>query len=169
MAMDSLQGLLEDEIKDLYSAENQIIRALPRISKAVQNEELRQALEQHLEVTRGQVQRLEQAAQQLGIKPRGKKCVGMEGLLAEGNELLAERRDADPDVLDAGIIGAAQKVEHYEIAAYGTARTHAQQLGNRQVAQLLQQTLDEESQANEQLTQIAESMVNVQAAKGEGG
>jgi ferritin-like metal-binding protein YciE len=164
--MESLHELLVHEVKDLYSAENQLVKALPRMAKNAQNTELRKAFEQHLRQTEEHARRLERVAERLEAKPRGKKCVGMEGLIEEGKELLSE--DAEPDVLDAGLIGAAQKVEHYEIAAYGTARSHAEQLGYRDVASTLQQTLDEESEANELLTAIAERMVNAQAQRGNG-
>jgi ferritin-like metal-binding protein YciE len=159
--MESLQELLVEEIKDLYSAENQLTKALPRMAKAAQNQMLRQAFEMHLRETEEHVRRLERVAQQLDASPRGKKCVGMEGLINEGKELIAEKPEAD--VLDAGMIGAAQKVEHYEIAAYGTARTHARQLGLEDVARMLQQTLDEEAATDEKLTAIAEQRVNREA------
>ena len=159
--METLHELLIDEVKDLYSAENQLVKALPKMAKAAQTPQLRQAFEMHLRETEGHVKRLERVAEQLGGSPRGKKCVGMEGLVAEGKELLAEK--PEPDVLDAGLIGAAQKVEHYEMAAYGTARVHAEQLGLGQIAGMLQQTLDEEAAANEKLTAIAERQVNRRA------
>jgi ferritin-like metal-binding protein YciE len=164
--MESLHELLVHEVKDLYSAENQLVKALPRMAKNAQNNELRRAFEQHLRQTEEHARRLERVAERLEAKPRGKKCVGMEGLIEEGKELLSE--DAEAEVLDAGLIGAAQKVEHYEIAAYGTARAHAEQLGYQDVASTLQKTLDEESQANELLTAIAERMVNAQAQAGNG-
>ena len=163
MALQSLDDLLADKLKDLYSAENQILKALPKMVKAAEAPQLSQALQDHYNVTQGHVQRLEQIASNLGIRLRGKKCVGMEGLLEEGKELLQEK--ADPDVLDAGIIGAAQSVEHYEIAGYGTARAFAQMLGMRDAANLLQQTLDEEKEADQTLTRIAENMVNQRAAE----
>lgn len=165
MAMETMQDLLADEIKDLYSAENQILKALPRMIKAVESTELEQALTQHLRVTETHVRRLEQIASQLGKRPNGKKCMGMEGLIEEGKEVLNE--GADSEVLDAAIIGAAQKVEHYEIAGYGTARAHALQLGQEQIATLLEQTLEEEKQADDTLTELAESFVNARAADGE--
>ena len=161
-AMDNpLQELLVEQLKDLYSAENQIIKALPKMAKNASNPELRAAFEAHLEETRMQVERLDQIAEEMGIRTlKGKKCAGMEGLLEEGKEVMQE---FDEDVLDAGMIGAAQKVEHYEIAAYGTARTHANMLGLKKVARLLQQTLDEEGRTDKKLTQLAESVVNVEA------
>jgi ferritin-like metal-binding protein YciE len=156
-----LGELLQDELKDLYSAENQIIKALPRMAKAATSPELRRAFERHLEETRRQVERLDQIGEELQVKLTGKKCKGMEGLLAEGKELMEE--DLEEDALDAGLIGAAQKVEHYEIAAYGTARTHAEMLGYRRIAKLLQQTLNEEGATDKKLTQLAESVVNYEA------
>ncbi|HEY0874085.1 MAG TPA: ferritin-like domain-containing protein [Vicinamibacterales bacterium] len=160
--MNPLEELLEDELKDLYSAENQIIKALPKMAKAAAAPELRRAFERHLEETRRQVERLEQIGQELEIKLTGKKCKGMEGLIAEGREIMEE--DLEESALDAGLIGAAQKVEHYEIAAYGTARTHAEMLGYKRVAKLLQQTLNEEGATDKKLTQLAENVVNYEAA-----
>jgi ferritin-like metal-binding protein YciE len=156
-----LQELLIDELKDLYNAENQIIKALPKMAKNATNEQLRVAFERHLEETRGHTERLEQIADEMSFSLRGKKCKGMEGLLAEGKELLEE--GLEDDALDAGMIGAAQKVEHYEIAAYGTARTHANLLGLKKVVRLLQQTLDEEARTDKKLTALAESVVNAEA------
>ena len=161
-AKNPLEELLQDELKDLYSAENQIIKALPKMAKAASSPELRRAFERHLEETRRQVERLDQIGEELEMKMTGKKCKGMEGLIAEGKELIEE--DLDEDALDAGLIGAAQKVEHYEIAAYGTARTHAEMLGYRRVAKLLQQTLNEEGATDKKLTQLAESVINYEAA-----
>lgn len=155
-----LHDLFEDQIKDLYSAENQIIKALPKMAKNASNPQLRTAFERHLEETRNQLTRLEQIAEELDFSPKGKKCAGMEGLLEEGKEVMSEFED---DTLDAGMIGAAQKVEHYEIAAYGTARAHAELLGYTRAARLLQQTLDEEGRADKKLSQLAESIVNVEA------
>ena len=157
-----LAELLEDELKDLYSAENQIIKALPRMIKACESPELRRAFERHLEETRRQVDRLDQIGEELEIKMTGKKCKGMEGLIAEGKEHLQE---LDEQNIDAGLIGDAQKIEHYEIAAYGTARTHAELLGLRRVAKLLQQTLDEEGATDKKLTALAESVANVEAVE----
>jgi ferritin-like metal-binding protein YciE len=157
-----LEELLEDELKDLYSAENQIIKALPRMIKASESPELKRAFERHLEETRRQVDRLDQIGEELEIRLTGKKCKGMEGLLAEGKESMEE---LDEENIDAGLIGAAQKVEHYEIAAYGTARTHAELLGLRRVAKLLQQTLDEEGATDKKLTALAETVANVEAVE----
>lgn len=163
MAHETLHDLYVDELKDLYSAENQIIKALPQMIQAASSPELHQALEHHLQVTRGQVDRLDQIFRNLGEQPHGKKCVGMEGLIKEGEELINHK--VDPDVMDAGIIGAAQKVEHYEITAYGTARAHARELGYHDAAGLLQQTLDEEGDADKLLTRIAETRVNKEASE----
>ena len=162
MKIKTLEDLLTDELKDLYSAENQITKALPKMAKTTQSRELRTAFEEHLRQTENQVRRLERACNDLGISPKGKKCVGMEGLLEEGKEVMTTAED--PNALEAGLIGAAQKVEHYEIAAYGTAAAHAKQLGFGSVADLLIQTLEEEKRTDEKLTRIAENQVNVQAA-----
>ncbi|HEX8204211.1 MAG TPA: ferritin-like domain-containing protein [Isosphaeraceae bacterium] len=162
MKLDSLQKLYVEELRDLYSAENQILKALPKMAKAASSPELQAAFQQHLEVTKGQVQRLEQIFETLGKSPKGKKCKAMEGLVEEGQELMSA--DAEPEVLDAGLIAAAQRVEHYEIAGYGTVRTYAQLLGDQEAADLLQQTLDEEAQTDEALSQLAESLINIQAA-----
>ena len=162
MEMESLRELFVQELKDLYSAENQITKALPKMIKAASSEELKSAFEDHLEVTRKQIERLDQIFEELDESPRGKKCVGMEGLLKEGKELMEE--DAEEDVLDAGLIAAAQHVEHYEIAGYGCVRTYAQLLGMKKAAKLLQQTLDEEKETDELLSGLAEQ-INVQAEK----
>ncbi len=158
-----LEELLVDELKDLYSAENQIVKALPRMAKAAGSFELKRAFERHLEETKRQVERLDQIGDQLDVRMTGKRCKGMAGLIEEGSELIGE--DLDQDALDAGLIGAAQKVEHYEIAAYGTARTHAEMLGYTKVARLLQQTLNEEGATDKKLTQLAESIINVEAVE----
>jgi len=165
MKLLTLDGLLADELKDIYSAENQMIKALPKLAEACDSDDLRRAFEEHLEQTRQHVQRIEQICEQLGVKPKGKKCMGMEGLVAEGTEIL--EADVEPDVLDAALIGAAQRVEHYEIAAYGTARAHARQLGFMNVADILSQTLEEEKKADLLLTGLAENRINVEAAMGE--
>lgn len=159
--MSTLEDLYMDLLKDLYSAEKQLVKALPKMAKNAQSPDLQRAFQEHLRQTEGQVERIERIFSELEGSPRGKKCVGMEGLIEEGNELLKE--DAEPDVLDAGLIAAAQKVEHYEIAGYGTARAWAQRLGYNNAAKLLEQTLEEESMANEKLTRIAESHVNMEA------
>jgi ferritin-like metal-binding protein YciE len=152
--------LFHDQIKDLYSAEKQIIQALPKMARKTTNPQLRAGFEKHLEETRGHVARLEQIAEELDFSPRGKKCVGAEGLIEEGKEAMEE---FEGDTLDAALIGAAQKVEHYEIAGYGTAKAHAELLGFTKAARLLQQTLDEEGRTDKKLSQLAESIVNVEA------
>jgi ferritin-like metal-binding protein YciE len=159
--MRTLEDLYMDLLKDLYSAEKQLVKALPKMAKNAQASDLQKAFQEHLMQTEGQVERIERIFSEMGGSPRGKKCIGMEGLVEEGNELLKE--DAEPEVLDAGLIAAAQKVEHYEIAGYGTARAWAQRLGYDNAARLLQETLEEESMANEKLTQIAERHVNMEA------
>ena len=163
--MNPLEELLQDELKDLYSAENQIIKALPRMAKAATSPELKRAFERHLEETRRQVERLEAIGEELELKLTGKKCVGMEGLIKEAKELISER--PDPDVLDAGLIAAAQHVEHYEMAGYGTMRTYARLLGFNDQADLLQQTLDEEGEMDKLLTELAERMINLEAVNPE--
>lgn len=161
--MDSLSELLEDELKDLYSAENQLLKALPKMAKKASSELLKDAFTSHLKETEGHVKRLDAVAKTLGItKLGGKKCHAMEGLIEEGKEVLEE--DGDDAVLDAALIGAAQRVEHYEMAGYGTARAMAEALGEEKAASLLQQTLDEEAAADEKLTGIAVGGVLEQAA-----
>lgn len=162
MKVTTLDDVLIDELKDIYSAENQLIKALPKMARASKSDDLRQAFETHLEQTRVHAQRIEEICADLKIKPRGKKCVGMEGLIEEGREVLETHTDPEP--LQAALIGAAQRVEHYEIAAYGTARAHAKQLGYVKAFDLLSQTLEEEKQADELLTKLAENRINVKAA-----
>lgn len=162
MTFNSLQDLFIHELKDLYSAETQIIKALPKMIEAANSEELQRALDNHLHTTEIHVQRLEEILRELQASPRGVKCLGMQGLLEEGKEMM--QVDATDWIKDAGLIGAAQRVEHYEIAGYGTARDHAEKLGLYQPAQLLQQTLDEEGDADKKLTEIAKSSVNALAA-----
>ena len=164
MEVDSLSKLYTDELKDLHSAERQIIQALPKMIKKATHPQLKQAFEEHLEVSRGHLDRLDQIFEQMGKKGTGKKCKGMEGLLEEGKEMMEE--DMDPEVMDAALISAAQRVEHYEIAGYGTVRTWANLLGERAAAKLLQQTLDEEGDADKTLTKLAESAINVEATVG---
>ena len=161
--MNPLEELLIDELKDIYSAENQLVKALPKLAKAASAPELKRAFERHAEETKRQVERLNQIGEILEIRMTGKKCKGMEGLIEEGKEIMSE--DLDENAIDAGLIGAAQKAEHYEIAAYGTARTHAQLLGYNKVAKLLQQTLDEEAATDKKLTALAESIINVEAVE----
>jgi ferritin-like metal-binding protein YciE len=161
----SLHELYLEELKDLYDAENQIIKALPKMVDAASSEELQGALTEHLEVTRGQAKRLEQIFQNMGEKLKAEKCKGMEGLIKEGSDILSE--DMDEDVKDAAIISAAQRIEHYEMAGYGTVRTWANLLGETEAESLLQETLDEEKEADEKLNELAEE-INVQAESGEG-
>jgi ferritin-like metal-binding protein YciE len=165
MKLSTLTELLHDQLKDLYSAESQLIKALPKMAKAASSEHLRQAFRSHLEETREQVKRLQRVGETLGVKLKGKKCQAMEGLLEEGKEVLES--DGEGPVLDLALIAAAQRVEHYEISAYGSARTLAEQMGHEEVVALLQETLDEESAADEKLTQIAEQEVYPQALEGE--
>lgn len=157
-SLETLHDLFVDELRDIYSAERQLVRALPKMAKAATSPDLKQAIEEHLAVTEGQVSRLEQIFEQLDQSPRGKTCRAMEGLIEEGEEIAHHKGDCD--VIDAGIIGGAQKVEHYEIAAYGTARAHAQALGQGQVAGLLEQSLNEEEEADQTLSQLAEGGIN---------
>jgi len=162
MSLDSLEKLFLEELKDVYNAEKQILRALPRMAKAAESPELQQAFTKHLKETEGQVQRLERIFRELGQSIRGKTCKGMQGLLEEGKEVMEE--EGEGAVIDAALIASAQKVEHYEIAAYGCLRTYAQLLGFSQAEQLLQQTLDEEEATDEKLTELGETGINKAAA-----
>lgn len=157
----SPRDLLVEELKDLYSAENQLVKALPKMAKAATSEELKQAFQNHLEETQGHVERLDRIGKKLGEPMKGKKCKAMEGLVEEGKEVMEE--DAEPALLDLALIGAAQKVEHYEIAGYGTARTLAEISGEDEVAEILQKTLDEEGETDKKLTEIAME-INLEAA-----
>jgi ferritin-like metal-binding protein YciE len=159
----TLEDLLVEELKDLLDAENQLTRALPKMARAANSPELKQALQEHLEVTKQQVERLTHVFEGLGRPARGKRCEAMKGLITEGQELMQE--GMEPELLDAGLIGAAQKVEHYEMAGYGTVRTIAAALGHKDAAQLLDQTLKEEEAADKKLSQIAKKYVNVKALK----
>ena len=161
MKLNTLEELYISELRDLYSAENQLLKALPKIAKRASSSDLKDAFEKHLEQTKGHVERLEQLFGQLDESPKGKTCHGMKGLIEEGSEILKE--DGEDSVLDAGIIVAAQKVEHYEIASYGSVRTFAHLLGNDEAARLLRTTLDEESETNEILNRLAETIVNPEA------
>ena len=161
MKLNNLQDLYIDELRDLYSAENQLLKALPKMAKGASSSELKEALQQHLEQTKGHVNRLEQIFDQLDESPKGKTCHAMKGLIEEGSEILDQ--DGEDSVLDAGIIAAAQKVEHYEIASYGTVRTFAELLNQNEASGLLQETLDEEGEANEKLNGLAESIINPEA------
>lgn len=160
MKLDSLGDLFVEELKDLYDAERQLTKALPKMAKAAASQELVRAFEEHLGVTEGHLQRLEKIFESLGESPGKKKCEGMKGLVAEGKDMI--QSDAKDPVKDAALIAAAQKVEHYEIAGYGCVHRWAQLLGNDEAASLLQQTLDEEGEADKKLTEIAESL-NVEA------
>lgn len=153
MKLNSLNDVFVEQVEDLYSAEQQLVEALPKIAGAAQSEKLREALQHHLEQTRGHVRRLEQVFGEIGIQPTAQHCKGMEGLLKEGEEIIAA--DGDPAAKDAALIAAAQRVEHYEIAAYGTARTLADELGFHEAKDILDETLDEESDADKLLTKIA--------------
>jgi ferritin-like metal-binding protein YciE len=163
MKLNTINDLFVHELKDLYSAENQLVKALPKMAKAASHEELKAGFEQHLEETKGHVARLEEIAKICECKLSGHKCKAMEGLIEEGQELISE--DAEDAVRDAGLIGAAQRVEHYEIAGYGTARALAGVLGYDEAVDLLTQTLDEEKATDEKLTELAETIVNVDAAE----
>ncbi len=162
MSMDSLKDLYIDELKDLYNAETQLIKALPKMAKKATAPELKQAFQDHLEETKGHVARLEEIFEELDEKPTGKTCKAMKGLVEEGAEVIEE--DGNDAVLDAALIGAAQRVEHYEIAGYGVVRTFATILGENDAAELLQETLDEEAAADKKLTEIAEEDINFEAA-----
>jgi ferritin-like metal-binding protein YciE len=156
MQQSELKELYVDELKDIYSAETQLVKALPKMAKAAAADELRSGFEEHLEQTKGHVARLEQIFKALGEKPTGKKCKGMEGLIEEGSEAAGE--DYEDDVKDAALIGAAQRVEHYEIAAYGTVRAMAEKLGEDEAVELLGETLEEEKETDEKLTELADSI-----------
>ncbi len=163
MKNQTLRDLLIDELKDLYSAENQLIKALPKMVNSANDESLSEAISAHLDETEGHVQRLEEIFEKLGEAPGRKKCQAMEGLLKEGQEVMVKA--AEPTVHDAALIAAAQRVEHYEMAGYGCARTFARLLGEDDIADLLQQTLDEEGAADKKLTEIAMSGINQHAAE----
>ncbi len=165
MPMNSLEDAFLHELKDIYHAEKQLLRALPKMAKATEDDELRGLFEEHLEQTKGQVERLEQVFQQVGKTPRGEKCEAMAGIIEEGQSLMEE--DAEGEVLDAMLIGAAQKVEHYEIASYGTMCAWAEQLGMNDALRLLKETLKEEKQTDEKLTRFAESRKNSEAVRGD--
>jgi len=159
-----LRELYIDELKDLYNAENQLVKALPKLAKAASSEQLSQGFEEHLEQTKGHVERLEKIFESLDESPKGKKCAGMEGLVKEGSEVMDE--DYEGAVMDAALIGAAQRVEHYEIAGYGTASEFANLLGEEEHVSLLNQTLEEEKQTDKKLTELAKT-INSQASEGE--
>ncbi len=160
----TMEGLFVHGLKDIYSAEKQLVKALPRLARAASSEKLRAAIKEHLEQTEHQVERLDQVFESLAASSRGAKCVAMEGLIEEGKSI--QDQEFEDSVLDAALIGAAQKVEHYEIAAYGTLAAIARLLGREDAVQLLQETLDEEKQADRKLTELAESEINVSAGRG---
>jgi ferritin-like metal-binding protein YciE len=166
MHNNSLKELYVEELRDIYDAENQLVKALPEMAKAATSVELRSGFEEHLEQTKEHVRRLEQVLNDLGEKAKGKKCKGMQGLVSEGKEVIGE--DFEDDVKDAALISAAQRVEHYEIAAYGTVRTYAEILGEQNAVSLLEKTLEEEKETDEKLTELAEG-INVEAAGSESG
>jgi ferritin-like metal-binding protein YciE len=165
MKIQNLDDVLTNELKDIYSLEQQLIKALAKMAKAADGD-LRTAFEEHLEQTRTHADRIQQICDQLKISPDGKKCAGIEGIVKEGNELI--KAGANPDSLNAALIGTAQRAEHYEIAAYGTARTHARQLGYISMVKLLNETLEEEKQTDRRLTSLAENSINVRAAMEKG-
>jgi ferritin-like metal-binding protein YciE len=162
MKITSLDRLLEDELKDLYSAENQLLSALPKMARAAESKDLRSSFEKHLEQTQTHLNRIEEICRDLKIEPSGKTCAGMGGLIKEGEEVIES--DMEPEPKQAALIGAAQRVEHYEIAAYGTARAHAKQLGYVKAFDVLTQTLNEEKETDQRLTHLAENRANVKAA-----
>lgn len=164
MKLATLQDLYVEELRDIYSAENQLLKALPKMAKTASCEKLKSAFQDHLAQTQTHVERLETIFKSLDESPKGKKCKGMEGLIAEGTEMIEE--DADPDVKDAGLISAAQRAEHYEMAAYGCVRTYAKLLGDNSAAKLLQTTLDEEGDTDKKLTMLSEH-INIDATQGE--
>ena len=163
MALDSLHDLYVEELKDLYNAENQLLKALPKMVKAATHLDLKNTFKEHLEVTRNQVTRLETIFEKLDESPKGKKCKAMEGLVAEAADTIAE--DGTSSVKDAALIASAQRVEHYEMAGYGCVRTFAKLLGYEEAAELLQATLDEEGEADKALTELAETIINIDAEK----
>jgi ferritin-like metal-binding protein YciE len=158
MKLDTLKQLYVEELRDLYSAENQLLKALPKMAKGASSAELKQVLEDHFEQTKEHVERLDEIFHRLGEKPMGKTGKAMKGLIEEGSEIL--EKEGEESVIDAGLIAAAQRVEHYEIAAYGTVRTFANLLGEEEAAELLQQTLDEEGETDKHLSELAEEIVN---------
>lgn len=162
LKLDSLQDLLVEQLRDLYNAEQQLVEALPKMAKAATSGDLRSVIEEHLEQTKEHAARLERIMSKMGAQPSGETCEAMKGLVKEGEHMM--KAQGDPDVRDAGIIGAAQRVEHYEMAGYGTARALAQRLGENELLSVLQKTLNEEGEADRKLTSIAERQVNVAAA-----
>ena len=163
MQLENLQDLLKEDLKDVLHAENQILKALPKMIKAANNEQLQEAMEHHLEETKGHVDRVEQVMEMLGMSVKAKPCKAMQGIIEEGKEVMSE--DAEDDVMDAALIGAAQKVEHYEIATYGTLCTYAELLGLKDAKRLLGQNLEEEKKADQKLSELAEAVINLEAAE----
>ena len=161
--MKNLEDLFVDSLQDLYDAEHQIVKALPEMEKKAQSKELKQSFKDHLEMTQRQIERLDQIFNELKMPAKGKHCKGMEGLIKEGQEMMKE--EMDPAVMDAALIAAAQKVEHYEISGYGTARSYAQALGHQNAARMLDQTADEEGRTDKMLTTMAEDHINKRANK----
>lgn len=165
MELKTLQDLYVQELKDLYDAENQLLKALPKMAKAATSEDLKEAFQMHHDETEGQVERLEQIFERLGANPKGKKCKAMAGLIEEGKEAIEE--DMADDVRDVSLITIAQKTEHYEIAGYGCVATYAHVLGNEEDVDLLEQTLEEEKEADVKLTELAEGCINLEAVDGD--
>jgi ferritin-like metal-binding protein YciE len=163
MKLNNLRDLYVEQLQDIYSAESQLVEALPKMAEAAAHPQLQSAFNAHLSQTKTHVTRLEQIFSQIGVRPSGVTCKAMQGLIKEGSEMIKNRGDAD--ATDAGLIAAAQRVEHYEIAAYGCVRTYAQTLGDAQASKLLQQTLDEEGATDKQLTALAESVINIEAER----
>lgn len=163
MKLNTLRDLYVEQLQDLYSAESQLIEALPKMAKAASHSQLQSAFKEHLDQTKTHAQRLEQILGAMGAKTGGQTCKAMEGLIKEGDEMIKSR--GDKDAIDAGLIAAAQRVEHYEIAGYGCVRTYARTLGESQAARLLQQTLDEEGMTDKKLTSLAESVINIEAER----
>src|SRR5947209_549377 len=161
MKLDTLKKLYVEELRDIYNAEQQLVKALPKMAKGASSDELRDAIETHLDETKGHIDRLEQIFEELDETPKGKTCQGMKGLIEEGSKILEEK--GEDSVIDAGIIAAAQKVEHYEMATYGTLRSWADLLNQDQAAGLLQETLDEEGETDKKLNDLAEEIVNPEA------
>ncbi len=166
MKTETLEGLLTEELKDIYSAENQMLKVLPKMAEAADSNDLRRAFEKHLEETHRQAERVEQICSLLDVEPMDTKCAGMGGIVEESKGVL--KSGIEPDLLNVALIGVAQRMEHYQIAVYGTARAHARQLGLINIANLLGQTLEEEKKADQQLTALAENRINVQAAMRQG-
>jgi ferritin-like metal-binding protein YciE len=165
MKIQSLHDLYLEELRDLYDAETQLLKALPKMAEKASSEDLRDAFQEHLQVTQSQVERLDEVFEMLEQKSKGKKCEGMKGLIEEAKDIMSQK--IEPDVLDAGLIAAAQKIEHYEIAGYGCVRTYAEILGYDDQAELLQETLDEEKETDEELTELAKETINIEAAEHE--